>query len=88
MSKTNENTTSVNAHQKGWIAGAVWGVAEVLRTYGEEVLARHMLSAIGGLEKVRKHAEPCDIEEIEKYPWVHEANDHVEAPPPRMPDSK
>ena len=58
----------------------MWGVAEVLRTYGEEVLARHMLSAIGGLEKVRKHAEPCDIEEIEKHPWVHESNAKDEVP--------
>lgn len=55
-------------HQKGFISGAVWGVAEVLRA-GEEVLAREMFRGLGGnLEELRKHAEPCDIAEIEKHP--------------------
>ena len=64
----------MNAHQKGWIAGAVWGVAEVLRTHGDEVVARDMLNGLGKLDDLRKHAEPCDIEEIEKHPWIHESN--------------
>lgn len=71
----------MNAHQKGWIAGAVWGVAEVLRTHGEEVIARDMLGSLGNFAELRKHAEPCDIEEIEKHPWVHKSNAASEQQP-------
>lgn len=56
----------------------MWGVAEVLRTHGEEVIARDMLSALGSLEDLRKHAEPYDIEEIERHPWVYKSNSKAE----------
>jgi hypothetical protein len=40
------------------------GVAEVLRSHGEEVVARDMLKGLGKLDELRKCAEPCDIVEI------------------------
>lgn len=49
---------------------AAWDAA--LRI-ADEVTARDMLNSIGGLERVRQYAEPLDIEEIEKHPWVFES---------------
>lgn len=32
----------------------MWGVAEVLRTHGDEVMAKDMLGGLGGLERVER----------------------------------
>jgi hypothetical protein len=56
--------------EKGWIAGAVWGVAELLRTHGSETEARDMLGAIAKPGEILAHADPIDLEEIRAHPWV------------------
>ncbi len=60
----------MNDHQKGWIAGAVWAVAEVLRSHGEEVIAKDMLRCLGPFSELKKHADKIDIKTIERHPFV------------------
>lgn len=62
----------MKAHTKGWIAGAVWGVAELLRTHGSETEAKDMLRAVAHPKEILAHADPIDLEAIREHPWVAE----------------
>jgi len=62
----------MKAHTKGWIAGAIWAVAELLRAHGSETEAKDMLRAVANPQDVLKYADPIDLEAIREYPWVAE----------------
>jgi hypothetical protein len=60
----------MKAHAKGWIAGAVWGVAELLRTHGAETEAKDMLQAVANAKEILAHADPIDLDVIREHPFV------------------